>query len=220
MKHVLQADGIQISYGTRRILSDVYLQCETGKITGLLGRNGSGKSTLLQIVFGSKKDCERSVRLNSLLIPVPYLEKKFISYLPQHNFIPSSLPLQKIFANYSVDFSEFESRLPFFKNKNTARIANFSGGERRLIEAYLIISMDTKFSLLDEPFTQLSPLQVNDLQAIIKDKLPHKGFVITDHLYSHVLELSDQLYILSAGYLKRIRNEGEITELGYLPSRS
>ena len=38
MIHTLEADGIQLDFGLRRLLSDVYLKCETGKITGLLGR--------------------------------------------------------------------------------------------------------------------------------------------------------------------------------------
>lgn len=42
MIHKLEADSISLEFGSRRILSDVYLKCETGKITGLLGRNGNG----------------------------------------------------------------------------------------------------------------------------------------------------------------------------------
>ena len=52
MIHTLEADGIQLDYNGRKILSDIYLKCETGKIIGLLGRNGCGKSSLMKIIYG------------------------------------------------------------------------------------------------------------------------------------------------------------------------
>ncbi|WP_435523244.1 ATP-binding cassette domain-containing protein [Chryseobacterium indoltheticum] len=51
----LHIDSITKSFGEKDILKDIYLSCETGTISGLLGRNGSGKSTLLQIIFGTIK---------------------------------------------------------------------------------------------------------------------------------------------------------------------
>jgi len=42
MTHRLEADSIFLHFGERKILSDIYIKCETGKITGLLGRNGTG----------------------------------------------------------------------------------------------------------------------------------------------------------------------------------
>ncbi|NVO32911.1 hypothetical protein [Hymenobacter lapidiphilus] len=41
--HVLEADGIQLKFGNRVLLSDVYLRVQTGQVVGLLGRNGCGK---------------------------------------------------------------------------------------------------------------------------------------------------------------------------------
>ncbi|MFC7668199.1 ATP-binding cassette domain-containing protein [Hymenobacter humi] len=48
---VLEADGIQVAFGARQVLANIYLRVQTGQIVGLLGRNGSGKSVLLQTVF-------------------------------------------------------------------------------------------------------------------------------------------------------------------------
>ncbi|WP_052694971.1 ATP-binding cassette domain-containing protein [Hymenobacter sp. AT01-02] len=47
--YVLEADGMQLAFGERRILSDVYLRVETGQVVGLLGRNGCGKSTCCKL---------------------------------------------------------------------------------------------------------------------------------------------------------------------------
>jgi len=49
----LYLDSVSHRYGTKQVLSSVYVNCKIGEIVGLLGRNGSGKSTLLKIAFGS-----------------------------------------------------------------------------------------------------------------------------------------------------------------------
>ena len=49
----LHVDSVIKSFGTRQVLTDIYVSCTKGEIIGLLGRNGSGKSTLLKIIFGS-----------------------------------------------------------------------------------------------------------------------------------------------------------------------
>jgi ABC-type multidrug transport system ATPase subunit len=49
----MQVDSVMKAFGTKQVLTDVFLTCDQGEIIGLLGRNGSGKSTLLKIIFGS-----------------------------------------------------------------------------------------------------------------------------------------------------------------------
>ena len=63
MKHILEADGIQLAFDNRKILLSIYLKCETGNITGLLGKNGTGKSCLMRIIHSSLY-CESSIRID------------------------------------------------------------------------------------------------------------------------------------------------------------
>ena len=65
MMNSLEVDSVILDFGMRRILQDVYLKCETGRITGLLGRNGTGKSSLMKIIFGKLRLSSSSVRLNN-----------------------------------------------------------------------------------------------------------------------------------------------------------
>lgn len=85
MKHILEADSIQLEFNGRKILSDIYLKCETGTITGLLGRNGEGKSCLMQIIYGSL-NCEKSVRVDNLPQKNASRFPKTLLYLPQFNY--------------------------------------------------------------------------------------------------------------------------------------
>ena len=53
MHHLLEIDSIIKNFGTRQLLTDVYLKINTGDVIGLFGRNGTGKSVLMQIIFGT-----------------------------------------------------------------------------------------------------------------------------------------------------------------------
>ena len=95
MNHVLEIDGVQLQFDTRKILSSIYLKCETGKITGLLGKNGQGKSCLMKIIYGSLP-CEKSVRFDHISIVESFKRPDLLVYLPQFNFIPKSLSLRRV----------------------------------------------------------------------------------------------------------------------------
>ena len=97
MKHILEADSIQLEFDNRKILSDIYIKFETGKITGLIGRNGQGKTCLMQIIYGSLK-CERSIRINKINQPKTFQIPELLMYLPQFNFIPKRLSLKRIIS--------------------------------------------------------------------------------------------------------------------------
>jgi len=50
----LRADGVSVTYGDRRVLSDVSLTVAPGSRLGLIGENGAGKSTLLRMLAGAE----------------------------------------------------------------------------------------------------------------------------------------------------------------------
>ena len=110
----------------RKILSDIYLTCETGKISGLLGRNGQGKSCLLQIIYGSLK-CEKFVRIDNLKLNEAYKRHDLLSYMPQFNFIPKGLTVKLVFKDFDLDYSIFYKIFPEFSSRKLTSIGNISG---------------------------------------------------------------------------------------------
>lgn len=64
----LHIDSITKSFGGRKILQDIYLSCETGKIAGILGPSGGGKSTLFEIIFGTVKGDTQFIKLNETIL--------------------------------------------------------------------------------------------------------------------------------------------------------
>lgn len=214
MNHQLEADSIQLQFGYRVILSDIYLKCETGKITGLLGRNGQGKSCLLKIIYGTLK-CEKSVRIDSVTQHEAFKRPDLLLYLPQFNFIPKSLLLKRVFQDFALDFLSFTQRFPEFESKYKSSIGSLSGGGHRLVELYVILKSESHFAMLDEPFTHLSPLQIEKAKELLLEEKTNKGLIITDHMYKHIIDVCDDLYVLANGKIHLTKNLEEIETLGY-----
>lgn len=214
----LHADSITKSFGAKQILKDMYIGCESGTITALLGRNDTGKSTLLKIIFGTVKGDSQYIRVDDKILQNQMDRKGRIAYLPQYSFLPKGIKIKNL--------------IPLFCNReNTGKLLtlelmkpllnetcrNLSGGEKKMAEALLILYSDSKFILLDEPFSGLSPKLTVEMQSIIKEQTEHKGIIISDHRFQDVLDISDEVYLLSDSYLKQIKNLKELEQHNYLP---
>lgn len=214
MTHKLEADGVQLSFDRRKILTDIYIKCQTGRITGLLGRNGSGKSCLMEIIYGTMP-IEKSVRIDNVSLPAAFKRPDLVRYLPQFHFIPKSLSLKRVFGDYSLDFGAFSERLPGFEDKYRTSMADLSGGQRRLVELYVTLASKSQFIMLDEPFSYLSPVLIEKVTEMLIEEKANKGILITDHMYKHVLGCCDDLYVLSNGKTWLTRSPEEIETYGY-----
>ncbi|MES2132833.1 MAG: ATP-binding cassette domain-containing protein [Bacteroidota bacterium] len=213
--HKLEIDSVQLQFDLRKILSDVYIKCETGKITGLLGRNGEGKSCLMNIVNGSLEPQSKSIRFDNVFVPLPFKRPDLLLYLPQFNFIPEHLSLKRIFNDFEIDFTSFEKHFPDIGAKYKSPIKLLSGGHRRIIEIVVIIRSKTQFVLLDEPFSHIMPLHVEKIKEILTEEKHNKGILLTDHMYRHITAISDNLYLLVNGKTHLTKDLSDIERLGY-----
>lgn len=215
MKHLLEIDGVNLNFSGRVILSDIYLKSETGKIVGLLGRNGQGKSCLMKIISGTLKSESRSIRFDGKTVFELEGRSDLILYLPQFNFIPSFLTIERIFKDFCLSISDFETHFPEFIKKLKMKISEFSGGERRMVELYIIIKSESQFALLDEPFTHISPLQIERIKKLLITEKENKGFIISDHMFRHITDIADSIYLLNDGKLHLTESSEDIETLGY-----
>ena len=199
MIHTLIAKDIQLTLGDRQILSDTHIQCRTGSITALLGRNGAGKTSLMRIMYGDLPCDSRSFTIDNIPFPHPYTQPDRIRYMPQFNFIPGSLTPERICLDFNLDFQELESSFPDFHSLGRQRIKYLSTGQRRLINIYVISRSRSQFVMLDEPFTLLSPIQIEKVRTMLEKEKQNKGILITDHLHQHIWDISDEVYTLADG---------------------
>ena len=215
MINILEVDSVILEFHSKRVLQDVYLKIETGLITGLLGRNGSGKSCLMKTIYGELKPNDKSIRINGVSLTSNFRKPDDIRYLPQHRFIPKYLTIKNIFRDFHLDFSDFLNEFPEFDKFYSVRFGHLSGGEQRIVEIYSILVSKTKFCMLDEPFSQVMPLHVDTLKNLIKRESENKGVILTDHLYKHIIEICDNLYIINNGKTHLTKSQQDIEKLGY-----
>jgi len=176
MNSRLEIDSVQLNFGLKQILSDVYLKCEQGEITGLLGSNGSGKTCLMNIIYGTLKPYYFSLRIDGKHQSAIFKKNNLVTYLPQFNFIPKKLTVKSLFAQLHLSFTEFTQHFSEFEYTEQLQLSTLSGGERRLVEVYGLIKSKSKFTLLDEPFLTSCPPMLRKSANYYKKKRQTKVF--------------------------------------------
>ena len=210
-------------YGARAVVNHVSADVRTGEVVGLLGPNGAGKTTTFYMVVGLVKPDEGSVALETDGIAVDLTSEPMfqrarqgIGYLAQENSIFRKLSvgdnIRLIWEMNGVSRSEQERRLPGLLEEFGLEDFvdqhgdSLSGGERRRVEIARAVATEPAFLLLDEPFTGIDPIAVENIQKMIRQLRERGlGLLITDHQVRETLAIVDRAYIL---------NEGEIVVSG------
>ncbi|MBZ9728797.1 ATP-binding cassette domain-containing protein [Salegentibacter sp. JZCK2] len=213
---IFEIDNVELYFAEKQILHGIYLKAETGQVTGILGANGCGKSSLLNIFFGSLQPRHKLIRIDNK----PYLKPLFkygnVKYLPQQNYIPPKMKIESAFQLFKLNLQKFENDFPEFKGFKNFRMRNLSGGQQRVIEIYICLNSKAKLILLDEPFSHLSPIYVEKIKDLLQKLKKEKAIIITDHMYRHILDASDELYLLKNGSTQLIKNKKALEDYHYL----
>ena len=221
MSSTLEVDSIIKTYGRKQVLTDIYLKCCSREIIGILGRNGIGKSTLLEIIFGTQKAERKFIRIDGNIYDKAFKVKNLISFLPQFNFLPKYLTVEQAARLYLGKIVQhfLLNDILLEKIRNT-KISSLSGGELRYLEVRLVLSTHSKFALLDEPFKGSSPILIEKIKEFIIAASQKKGIILTDHDYRNVLGVANRQYIIFDGGMKKVQDQKELIQWGYLPTSS
>ena len=213
---LLNAQHLQKSYKSRKVVSDVSLQVETGQVVGLLGPNGAGKTTSFYMIVGLVPQDGGSVTIDDMditTLPMHERARNGIGYLPQEASIFRRLTVEEnlmgvleVGQNLSKAerLDKMESLLEEFHithiRKNLGM--SLSGGERRRVEIARALAAEPRFILLDEPFAGVDPISVIDIKRIIEHLRDRGlGVLITDHNVRETLDVCEKAYIVSHGKL-------------------
>jgi lipopolysaccharide export system ATP-binding protein len=204
---------VKVYPGGKRAVDDVSFDVEPGEVVGLLGPNGAGKSTSFRMACGLTTPTEGEVFLHGEDVsqwPMYQRARHGLGYLPQDTSIFRKLTveqnLQAILEflpfSYKERWQMIEHLLGQFGllDKRYQVSSTLSGGERRRLEISRCLASRPKIILLDEPFTGIDPVTINDIQDIVAD-LRDSGIAIllTDHRERETLTITDRSYIICAG---------------------
>ncbi len=200
----------------KSIVNDVSIKVFPGEIVGLMGPNGAGKTSTFNLAVGNLKPDKGNIYMNGKSIknlPLPTRARLGLGYLTQEASIFRDLTVKE---NIDLALHNTFSNIAIVRNKREKIINEFnlnkvvdnygyqlSGGERRRCEIARALSVGRngpKYLLLDEPFSGIDPLAVNDLKKfIIKLSKNGMGILITDHNVRETLLITSKSYVLSEG---------------------
>ncbi|MFC5519968.1 LPS export ABC transporter ATP-binding protein [Polaromonas jejuensis] len=226
----LVAQGLQKSYGSRKVVQDVSLSVQKGEVVGLLGPNGAGKTTSFYMIVGLVRADAGEISIDGRSVeqmPIHLRARLGLSYLPQEASIfrkltveenvRAVLELQLDASGKPLGRADIESRLDALlqdlrvDHLRDSPAPALSGGERRRVEIARALATQPRFILLDEPFAGIDPIAVIEIQRIIGFlKSRGIGVLITDHNVRETLGICDHAYIISDGHVLASGTPSEI----------
>lgn len=200
-------------YSGRVVVNEISITIGHNSIVGLLGRNGAGKTTTFRMTVGMITPDAGSVLFKGhdiTKLPMYKRARLGIGYLSQEPSIFQRLSvrdnLYAILETMSITKAERDRKADMLierfglKEVTHSHGRFLSGGERRKLEIARAMVTDPALILLDEPFSGVDPIAVEDLQREIR-RLAASGvsILITDHNVERTLEVVDQAYIIDHG---------------------
>jgi len=210
---LLETRKLVKTYSGRTVVNEVSISVEQRCTVGLLGRNGAGKTTTFRMVVGMiVPDGGTVVFEGTDITRLPMFRRARLGmgYLSQEPSVFQRLTvrdnLHAILETMSITRKERTERADslierFGLTEVVASQARFlSGGERRKLEIARAMVTNPSLILLDEPFSGVDPITVEELQHEIR-RLSASGvsILITDHNVERTLEVVDKAYIIDHG---------------------
>ena len=210
---LLETTGLVKKYSGRAVVNGVSISVDQRSIVGLLGRNGAGKTTSFRMVMGMIEPEEGSVMFEGRDVTKLAMFRRArlgMGYLSQEPSVFQRLTVREnlnaILETMSITAPERRRRADeLIERFSLTEVVNsharfLSGGERRKLEIARAMVTNPSLILLDEPFSGVDPIAVEELQVEIR-RLVTSGvsILITDHNVERTLEVADDAYILDHG---------------------
>jgi len=222
----LEAFNLVKIYRRRKVVDNADLRVTEGKIVGLLGPNGAGKTTCFYMMVGLVRPNKGKIYLNGkdiTKLPIYQRARNGLGYLAQEPSIFRKLTVEEnvLLILEALGFSyreRMERTDEILEELDLSRLRRsvgntLSGGERRRCEIARALAGSPDFMLLDEPFTGVDPIAIQDIQRIITMlKKKGIGILITDHSVRDILAVSDWVYIMHQGKILQSGTAREIAE--------
>ena len=197
------------NFGKNKVLKNVNLTIDEGKVTAIVGPNGSGKTTLIKTILGLVRPTSGIIEVDGAQIKDDYLYRNKIGYMPQIARYPENLTgneiislIKSIRESNEYNDEEILSSLKLITEMEKP-FKNLSGGTKQKISAVIAFAFNAKIIILDEPTAGLDPISSSYFKDLVtKQKEEKKTIILTSHLMNEVQELSDEIVFLLEGDIK------------------
>lgn len=207
----IEIKGLSVSYERKRVLTNIFLKIDTGKIHGVIGPNGAGKSTLFKSILGLIEINTGSILINGRDIKS---QRKEIVYVPQKNDVDWNFPAtvfdivlmgryphKKVFSRINKQDKDIamealeETGMTHFKDR---QIGELSGGQQQRVFLARALCQKADIFLFDEPFVGVDITTEEKIIQILK-RLADEGktLLVVHHDLSSVERYFDKVILLN-----------------------
>ena len=210
---MIEAIGLQKSYGDTLAVRGVNLQVDPGEIFGFLGPNGAGKTTTIKMLIGLLRPTAGTARIGGHDIQQdPIATKSLIGYVPDQPYLPEKLTarefLEFIAGLYRIDRAAARRRgeelLKLFGLSDRADelVGGYSHGMRQKTALTGALLHNPQAFFLDEPTVGLDPRSARLIKDILRE-VSDRGTAV--FMSTHILEIAermcDRVAIISNGQI-------------------
>lgn len=239
---ILKIERISKRYGSVQALKEVTTEFNVGEIHAVLGENGAGKSTLVSTLAGFVIPDSGQIIFQDEPAPLGHpqqLRDRGVAMVHQHfmlvpNFsVEENLALDRIRSlRTPLKLEDLTSRAMELAQKlgweinPKARTGGLPVGIQQRIEILKALVGESQIIILDEPTAVLTPDEIDDLFAVLRDlKSQGRAIILIAHKLSEVMAIADVVTVLRKGELiarSKIAdtNEAQLAEwmVGDLPA--
>lgn len=205
---MLEVKSLTKIFGDKKAVNNISFNLEKGKIFGLLGRNGAGKSTIFRCILNIITNYEGKIIYNDEKITDKITDK--IGYLPEEGSLILEYNVLELCIYYGAlkSMKELQVKKELFKwlqefdmvQYMNTKIKDMSKGNRQKIQFIISILHNPDLIILDEPFSGLDPVSVEELKKVIINlKETGKSIIFSSHRMDHVEMLCDDILLIDKG---------------------
>ncbi len=206
---VIEVNNISLTLKKHRILSDICLKCEEGKIYGLVGRNGCGKTMLMKCICGFIKPDAGEIRVFGKIIG------KDVDYAPDTGIIietPGFIGYYSAFKNLKalslinkkIDDARINEVLNFVGLDPAMKksVRKYSLGMKQRLGIAQAIMENPGLLILDEPFNGLDKEGLAEMrECLLNLKKQGTTIVLASHSAEDISILCDEIFEMEKGII-------------------
>ncbi len=218
--------NLNITYQKTKLLNDLSVTFERGKLSCLLGPSGSGKTTLLKIIAGVSDKFDGDILFDDERVNNRSVAERLIGWVPQQQLLFHGLNVREN-IEYGLKARKYDNKIIDARVREISKLVGvdhlcdrfpekLSGGERQRVAIARALAPYPKLLLLDEPFSSLDAPERDKLALILREiQLLTK--ITTIHVTHSPREaelLADKIHVLAEGV---IHQSGSMNELQNKP---
>lgn len=210
--NVIEVTCLSKSFKDIKVLDNVSINFEKGKVYGLIGRNGSGKTMLLKCICGFVIPSEGNIKVNNKIIgreiDVPQSVGIIIEtpgFLPNYSAFKNLKGLAMIKGN--INKEEILNAINRVGLDATSKkwVGKFSLGMRQRLGIAQAIMENPEILILDEPMNGLDNTGVKEIRKLLLSlKEDGKTIIIASHNKDDISTLCDEVFEMDKGRLYKV----------------